>query len=169
LESLVEGNTIYKDSFLLSKYLEAWLENDTKEKMQGLPCSEIVLTEKIIEIYDELKKYFPFSMPVNRIDLIKNVKRRLLENQKTFPILTSEERQFMMIRELFIYKKLISYKKYKQDVLKDKFADVTQEKIKEELSNEKLQSQRYLKNIDLWCQYCANREICVSYYVDLDV
>lgn len=168
LESLVEGNTVYKDSFLLLKYLEVWLENETKESMQGLPCSEIVLPEKINEIYDKLKKYFPFSMPVNRIDVINNVKRRLLENQKSFPILTPDKRQFMMIRELFIYKKLVNYKKFKQDVLKDKFPEVTQEKVNEELSIERLQSQRYSKSTDLWCQYCANREICVSYYVNLD-
>jgi len=166
LESLVEGNTVYKDSFLLSKYLEAWIENETKEKMQGLPCSEIVISEKINEIFDELKKYFPFAMPVNRIDVVRNVKRRLLDNQKKFPLLTPDRRQFMMIRELFIFKKLINYKKFKHDVLKDKFPDVTQEKVNEELSTEKLQKQRYPKSTDLWCQYCSNREICVSYYTN---
>jgi hypothetical protein len=137
--------------------------------MQGLPCSEIVLSEKINEIFDELKKYFPFTMPVNRIDMVNNVKRRLFDNGKIFPLLTSDEKQFMMIRELFIFKKLINYKKFKQDVLKDKFPDVTQDKINEELSTEKIQKQRYPNSTDLWCQYCSNREICVSYYVNIDV
>lgn len=169
LETLVEGNTVYKDSFLLSKYLEVWIENEVKEKMQGLPCSEIVLSEKTNETYDELKKYFPFAMPVNRIDIVNNVKRRLFDNQSTFPLLTPDNRKFMMIRELFIFKKLINYKKFKQDVLKDKFPDVTQEKVNEELSIEVLQKQRFSNNINLWCQYCSNREICVSYYVNFEV
>lgn len=169
LESLVEGSTVYKDSFLLSKYLESWIENEIKEKMQGLPCSEIVLSEKINEIFHELKKYFPFAMPVNRIDVVNNVKRRLLDNQKSFPLLTPDKRKSMMIRELFIFKKLINFKNFKQDVLKGKFLDITQEKINEELSNEKLQKQKYPKSKNLWCQYCSNREICVSYDVNFDV
>ena len=58
-ETLTEGNTIYKDEFLLAKYLEIWVENEIKESMQGLPGSELLLVEKINEKYDELKKYFP--------------------------------------------------------------------------------------------------------------
>lgn len=56
-ETLTEGNTIYKDEFLLAKYLEIWVENEIKESMQGLPGSELLLVEKINEKYDELKKY----------------------------------------------------------------------------------------------------------------
>lgn len=76
-ETLTEGNTIYKDEFLLAKYLEIWVENEIKESMQGLPGSELLLVEKINEKYDELKKYFPFAMNVNRIDIVNNVKNRL--------------------------------------------------------------------------------------------
>jgi hypothetical protein len=52
-ETLTEGNTIYKDEFLLAKYLEIWVENEIKESMQGLPGSELLLVEKINEKYDE--------------------------------------------------------------------------------------------------------------------
>lgn len=69
-ETLTEGNTIYKDEFLLAKYLEIWVENEIKESMQGLPGSELLLVEKINEKYDELKKYFPFAMNVNTQMLI---------------------------------------------------------------------------------------------------
>lgn len=169
LETLVEGNTVYKDSFLLSKYLEIWVENEVKEKMQGLPCSEIAISERINETYDEMKKYFPFSMSVNRIDVLKNVKRRLLNKKNLFPILTLDERKFMTIRELFIFKKLGKKKKYNQDILKDKFPNATQEKINEALSIGVLNNQKYFESVDIWCQYCANREICVSYYTKFDI
>ena len=102
-ETLTEGNTIYKDEFLLAKYLEIWVENEIKESMQGLPGSELLLVEKINEKYDELKKYFPFAMNVNRIDIVNNVKNRL-ESVKKYPFLSEKDRKFMMIRELFIYK-----------------------------------------------------------------
>lgn len=97
-ETLTEGNTIYKDEFLLAKYLEIWVENEIKESMQGLPGSELLLVEKINEKYDELKKYFPFAMNVNRIDIVNNVKNRL-ESVKKYPFLSEKDRKFMMIRE----------------------------------------------------------------------
>lgn len=167
LESLTEGNTVYKDRFLLAKYFEVWLENETKESMQNIPCSEIILLEKLNEIYDEIKKYFPFAVNVNRIDIIKNVRNRL-NTGKRFPILSDEDRKYMMIRELFIYKQLKHPKQFNRDVLKDKFADISLDKIEEELSEETLRTAIFRSNTNLWCKYCANREICVDYYAHMD-
>lgn len=167
LESLVEGNTIYKDDFLLSKYLEVWVENEVKESMQGLPSSELILIEKLNETYDELKKYFPYTLNVNRIDIINNVRNRI-SGAKSFPVLSDDDRKFMMIRELFIYKQLKNPKKFNMDVLKDKFIDLSPDKIAEELSNEKLEVMRYKSETDIWCKYCTNREICVAYYAHVE-
>lgn len=167
LESLVEGNTIYKDNFLLAKYLEVWIENETKESLQGLPHSEILLLDKLNELYDELKKYFPFAVNVNRIDIINNVKNRL-NSGKAFTVLSEDDRKFMMIRELFIYKQLKDPKKFNQDVLKDMFPDVNQQKIEEELSEEKLKKIGFGGSTNLWCKYCTNREICVDYYACIE-
>ena len=167
LESLVEGNTIYKDNFLLAKYLEVWIENETKESLQGLPHSEILLLDKLNELYDELKKYFPFAVNINRIDIINNVKKRL-NSGKAFPVLSEDDRKFMMIRELFIYKQLKDPKKFNQDILKDMFPDVNQQKIEEELSEEKLKKLGFGGSTNLWCKYCTNREICVDYYACIE-
>lgn len=163
LETLTEGNTVYKDNFLLAKYLEVWLENEVRESMQGLPCSEIILLDKLNEIYDELKKYFPFAVNVNRIDIINNVRNRL-NTGKSFPVLSGEDRKFMVIRELFIYKQLKNSRKFNQNVLKDKFTDVTQAKIDDDLSEERLENEKFLGNTNIWCKYCTNRELCVDYY-----
>ena len=167
LESLVEGNTIYKDNFLLAKYLEVWIENETKESLQGLPHSEILLLDKLNELYDELKKYFPFAVNVNRIDIINNVKNRL-NSGKAFPVLSEDDRKNMMIRELFIYKQLKNSRKFNQDILKDMFPDVNQQKIEEELSAEKLKKLGFGGSTNLWCKYCTNREICVDYYACIE-
>lgn len=166
-ETLTEGNTIYKDEFLLAKYLEIWVENEIKESMQGLPGSELLLVEKINEKYDELKKYFPFAMNVNRIDIVNNVKNRL-ESVKKYPFLSEKDRKFMMIRELFIYKQLKNPKKFNKDVLKDKFIDIQPNKIEEELSKDKLIEDNFRSSTDVWCQYCSNREICIAYYAQVD-
>ena len=69
-----------------------------------------------------------------------------------------------MIRELFIYKQLKDPRQFGKDVLKDKFETVSREKIDSELSEEKLRGVHFVSEINLWCKYCANREICVDYY-----
>ena len=165
LESLIEGGTVYKDSFLLTKYLEVLLENQVKEELQGLPMSEMILIERLNDAFDELKKYFPFILNVNRMDAINNIRHRLLKNKvKNFKILTTEDRQYMMIREIFIHKQLADPRTFRKNIMFDKFPDVSSEKIEEALSKDVLQKTKFKKNVDLWCQYCSNREFCAAYY-----
>lgn len=88
LESLIENTTVYKDDFLLLKYLEVLLENQVKEELQGVPVSETVLIEKLNEAFDELKRYFPYVQNVNRMDAISSIRSRIINSkQKSFPIL----------------------------------------------------------------------------------
>lgn len=161
-ETLVESNTVYKDNFLLLKYMEVMLENAIKEDMQGKPISEAILIQKLDDEYDELKKYFPFAQNVNRMDVINNIRNRLVNGKaKKFSVLSAEERRYMMIRELFIHKKL---ENAGVDIMQDKFPNVNSEQIKAELGEEKLKGMNYMVNVDAWCQFCSNRELCTAYY-----
>lgn len=165
MESIVEGSTIYKDTFLLVKYLEVLLENQVKEELQGLPISEIILIEKLNDAYDDLKKYFPFALNINRMDVINNIRGRLMSNKSgKFPIIAGQERQYMMIRKLFIHKQLEDPKKFRINILQDKFPDVSDDKIAQELSVKVLGNMDFIQETNLWCQYCSNREICAAYY-----
>lgn len=164
-ETLIESNTVYKDNFLLLKYMEVMLENAIKEDMQGKPISEAILIQKLDDEYDELKKYFPFAQNVNRMDVINNIRNRLVNGKaKKFSVLTAEDRRYMMIRELFIHKKLENAKNVGVDIMQDKFPNVNSEQIEAELSEEKLKSTNYMVNVDAWCQFCSNRELCTAYY-----
>ena len=165
MESLVESNTVYKDNFLLLKYLEVMLENAIKEDMQGKPISEAILIDKLDEKYEELKRFFPFAQSVNRMDVINNIRNRLVNGKaKKFSVLSSEERRYMMIRELFIHKKLENSKNVGVDIMQDKFPNVSAEQIAEKLNQESLKGVDYMVNVDAWCQFCANRELCTAYY-----
>ena len=161
-ETLVESNTVYKDNFLLLKYMEVMLENAIKEDMQGKPISEAILIQKLDDEYDELKKYFPFAQNINRMDVINNIRNRLIHGKaKKFSVLSAEDRRYMMIRELFIHKKL---ENAGVDIMQDKFPNVNSEQIKAELGEEKLKGMNYMVNVDAWCQFCSNRELCTAYY-----
>ena len=170
LETIIEKTTVYKDPFLLTKYLEVLLENQIKEELQGLPISETIVIERLNDAFDELKKYFPFVLNVNRMDAINNIRHRLLNSKaKSFAILSSEERQYMMIRELFIHKQLADPKTFRKNILQDKFPAVSDEKIAEELTETTLNKIHYRKDVDLWCQYCSNREFCAAYYAGSEI
>ena len=170
LETIIEKTTVYKDPFLLTKYLEVLLENQIKEELQALPISETVVIERLNDAFDELKKYFPFVLNVNRMDAINNIRHRLLSSKaKSFAILSSEERQYMMIRELFIHKQLADPKTFRKNILQDKFPAVSDKKIAEELTETTLNKIHYRKDVDLWCQYCSNREFCAAYYARSEI
>ena len=70
----------------------------------------------------------------------------------------------MMIRELFIHKKLETAKNAGVDIMQDKFPNVNTEQIMAELAEEKLKSIDYTVNVNAWCQFCSNRELCTAYY-----
>ncbi len=170
LESIVEKTTVYKEPFLLTKYLEVLLENQIKEELQGLPVSEMIVVERLNDAFDELKKYFPFVLNVNRVDSINNIRHRILSGKtKNFAVLSSEERQYMMIRELFIHKQLSDPKTFRKNILQDKFPAVSDEKIAEELSKTVLRELHFRKDVDLWCKYCSNREFCATCYARTEI
>ena len=164
LESVIEGTTVYKEPFLLMKYFEVILENQARERLEGMARSEIALAECLNEEFEGMKTYFPFVSGMSRRDIVNKVKGRMMDAQgKMFPKITSKVRQYMMIRELFIYKKLSDEKNHREDILRDKFADVSEEKIAETLSEATLQK-RFRKSPHLWCKYCANHGICAAFY-----
>ena len=164
LESIIEGTTVYKEPFLLMKYLEVILENQARERLERMARSEIALAECLNEEFEGMKTYFPFVSGMSRRDIVNKVKGRMMDVQeKMFPKVTPKVRQYMMIRELFIYKKLSDEKDHREDILQGKFADVSEEKIAETLSEAALQK-RFQKSPHLWCKYCANHGICAACY-----
>ena len=145
--------------------MEVMLENLIKENMQGKPISEAILIQKLDEEYGELEKYFPFAQNVNRMDVINNIRNRLVSGKnKKFTIMTAEDRRYMKLRELFIHKRLESAKNAGVDILQDKFPNVGPEQIEADLAEDKLKRINYMANVAAWCQFCSNREMCTAYY-----
>ena len=170
LESIIEGTTIYKDSFLLTKYLEVILENEVFKQQEGFPVSEKDLIETLNDIYDDFKKYFPFLIAINRIDIINTVKSRIIGSKiKIFPKLSDEKIKQMKIRELFLHDKLENRKKFNKNILNGKFSSETKENIENILSDENIEKLTFLKEADLWCKFCPNKDLCVEFFKMTDV
>ena len=164
-ETILEGNTVYKDSFLLGKYLEVWLENKVKAELEGMPISEVILVSKLNDAFDEIKRYFPFVQNMNRMDMINTIRNRLIGGKnKSIPKLNDEQRRSMKIRELFIHQMLSDPKTHRNNVFADRFTPVSADTLSEKLSEEQLTKMLYCKEPDVWCQYCSNRDVCAASY-----
>lgn len=166
LESTIEKRAVFRDHFLLLKYLEILLENAARLTLQGQIATEDMLLDILSEEYKKLERKFEFvkDMHTERMDIIINAKNYLqksvLRNNTTFPMISPTDDIYMKKREEFIYLQLGnvagSFSGY--------FKDVPQGEIDARLSSNRVNAAGYAKSCDEWCKYCAVREICLEPY-----
>jgi len=163
LESILEKGTVYRDAFLLSKYMEALLENRVKRDLQGFPMSEVAVQGELADDASEYERYFPFTQSAERIDAISTVRKRLQKyDSKGFPMIEEFQKRAMEIREVFLHQHLLD--PMGRDVLDGIFEAIPENELAEILSRESLDHLNYEKHVGLWCRYCPVREVCATPY-----
>lgn len=166
LESTIEKRAIFRDHFLLLKYLEILLENAARKTLQGQISTEDILLATLNDEYKKLERKFEFvkDMHTERMDIITNAKNYLqksvLKNSTTFPMISAIDDIYMKKREEFIYLQLGNG----DGSFSGNFKDVPQGEIDSRLSSNRVNAAGYAKSCDEWCQYCAVREICLEPY-----
>lgn len=166
LESTVQKHAVYRDHFLLLKYLEILLENAVRVALQEQIATEGELLEILKDEFKKLERKFEFvkNMHTERMDVITNAKNYLLNSvlkkNTMFPKVSSADEIYMKKREEFIYLRLgngdsgFSYN----------FKEVPQLDINNRLDSRKVNTAGYGKLCGEWCQYCAVREMCMEPY-----
>lgn len=167
LETLAEGGTVYKDTFLQLKYMEVWLGNRCMEELQGLPYSAIGADERLNGTFEELKLYFPCITHADSVDIIGGV-RKNLSGKRFFPKLNDAQRRQNLLREDFLRLRL-SEKNARKSWLDEVFAPASLRETDAALSSDRLSSGYWNMNISRMCQYCANKDLCVEYYASVGV
>lgn len=163
LESIFEGNTIYKDDFLIKKYMEIVLENSAKIEYEDTSIIPVNIIRDLEEVYDEtVKTLFPMEQNINRTDVINNVKNRLLK-AKSFPKLNQKEKEYMKIREYFIYKQIDNHG-ITSDLKNQIFKDVDEETILKAVLNDEAKKKGFVSVKSGWCEYCPNKDNCLTNY-----
>ncbi len=165
LETLIEGGSRYKDSFLQSKYFEILLANRVRRKLVNQIGTEGVLNEVLDAEIDEWKRYFRFLNESELMDVKSNVKaslkRQVLKDKRQFPDINPVDEEMMHKKEEFIYLHLENEKK--ENVLRGKFNELSREEMRT-FRPERLKQEEYKQSVNIWCQWCADREICLEYY-----
>ena len=109
LESTVQKHAVYRDHFLLLKYLEILLENAVRVALQEQIATEGELLEILKDEFKKLERKFEFvkNMHTERMDVITNAKNYLLNSvikkNTMFPKVYSADEIYMKKREEFIY------------------------------------------------------------------
>ena len=166
LESTIEKRVVFRDHFLLLKYLEILLENAARVTLQGQIATEDMLLDTLNDEYRRLERKFEFVKDIHteRMDIITNAKNYLqksvLRNSTSFPVISPTDDIYMKKREEFIYLQLGNGERSFSGF----FKDVSQEEIDTKLSSNRVNAAGYAKSCDEWCQYCAVREICLEPY-----
>lgn len=166
LESTIEKRAVFRDHFLLLKYLEILLENAARVTLQGQIATEDMLLDTLNDEYRKLERKFEFvkDMHTERMDIITNAKNYLqksvLRNNTTFPMISPTDDIYMKKREEFIYLQLGNG----DGTFSGYFKDASQGEIETRLDSNRVNAAGYAKSCDEWCQYCAVREICLEPY-----
>ena len=168
LESIIEDGTRFKDRFLLRKYFEVILENNVRRNLVGQMASEAILMTELNNEANRLVRYFKFMIDSEKLDIISNARNyiftKVLKNGqlKQFPNVSPVDSERMKKREIFLVLRLENDEG--QNVLNGKF-EVTNTERDRLISPVVLKSEHYDKKKDLWCQWCADREICLAPYM----
>lgn len=164
LESTIEKGPVFRDHFLLLKYLEILLENAARFALQGQIATEDVILDTLNDEFKKLERKFEFVRGVHteRMDIIINAKNYLqhsvLRQSTVFPDVTLNDITYMKKREEFIYLSLDDHG------FSSNFKEVPVGEIEQRLSSDEVNAKGYLKSCGGWCQYCAVREICMEPY-----
>lgn len=170
LESIVEDDTYYKDHFLQKKYYEVVLVNRVRRNLVGQIGSDDILDRELKKEAERLGRCFRFVIDSELMDIISSarnyIKSFVLKNgqRKTFPKIDKTDEDRMKKKEVFLLLHLEN--EDGKNILSGKFETAPGEQNRL-LSPEVLRSETYEKSRDLWCQWCANREICLEFYTTL--
>lgn len=166
LESTIAKRTVYRDHFLLLKYMEILLENEARKALRGQIATEDVLLDTLNDEFRKLERKFEFikDMHSERMDIIINAKnylqKSILKDKSVFPSIEQKDLAYMKKREEFIYLQLGNGDKR----FSYNFKEVPQGEIETKLDATRVNSIGYKKSSDEWCQYCAVREMCLEPY-----
>ena len=162
LESIIEGKSIYKDEFLLRKYITIMIEHRARKHFEGKSFVRNIVFDYLNEQMDELKDKFLFINYADAIDIVKTsltyLEKHALYNGK-FMMIRDKEHDYMMKREIFLVAKLTRSSSFEEsDILKN----ATQSEVDSELNALSLRDLSYKRSLNALCPNCSEKDICLE-------
>lgn len=161
LESIIEERSVYKDEFLLKRYLKVLVENRTRRHFSGKVFTSAIVSSYLQDQMDDLITRFEFVNYAETMDIIKSA-REYLEKyalyHSRFVQIKEEQEDHMAKRENFLATKL----ERNLRAVGETFKDSTQEEVDYVLSKENLSNEKYRKDLNSLCGNCPEKDICLE-------
>lgn len=164
LESSIEGNTVYKDDFLMRQYMAVILEHRARKDFSGKTFVKNVVYSYLVEQMEELSADFPF---INQLDIADTIsaafdylEKYAVSNGK-FTKLQAKEYDYMLKREVFLS---VPIGKNMDEKEKEIFKPSTQDEVDAKLNCERLSKEKYQKSLNSLCEKCAEKDICLEIF-----
>lgn len=164
IESIVEEKTVYKDEFLLKKYLTIVLEHRARKYFKGKSFIRNIVFDYLNEQMDELRDKFLFVNHADAIDIVRTalayLEKYSLYNGK-FMLIGEKETDYMIKREIFLTAKLGKNASLDE---REVFKNSTQSEVDSELSEKTLNEMSYRRNLNTLCVNCSEKDICLEIF-----
>ena len=162
MESIIEKNSVYKDEFLLRKYITIMIEHRARRHFEGKSFVRNIVFDYLNEQMDDLKDKFLFINYADSIDIVKTsldyLEKYALYNGK-FMFIHDRELDYMTKREIFLVAKLSKNQNHdEQDILKN----ATQDEVDSELNASSLSDLIYKRSLNALCPNCSEKDVCLE-------
>lgn len=162
MESVIEEKSVYKDEFLLRKYLTIVLEHRARRHFEGKVFVKNIVFDYLNDQMDELKDKFVFINYADSIDIVRNalayLEKYVLYNGK-FMCIKDKEIDHMIKREDFLTTKVAKNSKLDE---KEVFKNSTQQEVDDILNEDSLKDVTYKKTLNALCATCSEKDICLE-------
>jgi len=153
IESLIQNRTIYRNKYLIQKYLAVLLENETLRELQGTVFNESAVREKLLECYDALDVKFRIANEYGKTQLIYEAMTNIIKNAKKNKVIRAVNENYLSLREDLLYAKVDANVKYQ-----------TINEIKDKLD----ETERFNYTLSKNCTSCSCKDVCLQYNFDDD-
>jgi len=162
MESVIEERSVYKDEFLLIRYLTVILEHRARRHFNGQTYVKNIVFYYLNEQIDELKSKFTFINQADMIDIVRSAMdyiEKYAVSFGKFAQIKEKELDHMVKRENFLSVKSDNANDTKY---KEIFKNSTQDEIDNILSKENLSKEKYKKTLNTLCDNCSEKDICLE-------
>lgn len=164
LESIIEEKTVYKDEFLLRQYLLVILEHRARKHFSGKKYVKNIVYSYLVDTMDELESDFPFINSLDSTDIV-NAAMEYIEKHAisggSFMTLRHRENDYMCKRENFLS---VPSGKGSESDYSNIFKNSTQQEVDSELNAESLETEIYVRNRNILCEKCADKDVCLEIF-----
>ena len=164
LESVIEGNSIYKDDFLIKNYLTIVLENRVRKQYSGKTYIPNVIRTFLNDQVEELSSSFPFVNGLDTVDAvnhaIKYIEKHVVYKGMISPA-NNQNIDYMNKLESFLF---VPSQNSNNSYLSEAFKNSTQAEVDELLSDDALNESSFRTTLNSICDKCSEKDICLEVY-----